>query len=336
MMLNPAGGAGLVDMHAHYYGEALLRALEARVGRLPRVERDPDGSRYLVTPTARLPIGRKYLSLDARLEWMAETGIAVQLITFPGALGPDALPIEESSAMVPRANDELADVNRTHPEVFPALGGLPLADMKAAAAELERCMAKGLIGAILPVNYFLDLSQMAKLEPVLRVANRLGAHLMIHPGPRADEPIVRTAWADCAEIRASTVALQDSLTHAMVTLMHADLGRRFPDLTVQVVNLGGSLPFILERMDHIAATRDVDGRAPSGRLGGIYVDCASLGSRALALAVEVFGADRVMLGTDYPIFATTLAQDAVRALPSSADRDQVGSGTARTILGRFR
>ncbi len=336
--MNPmgAGGAGLVDMHAHYYGEALLQALEARRGLLPRVDRDPDGTRYLVTPTARLPIGRKYLSLNARLAWMAETGIVTQMITFPGALGPDALAIEESRRIVPLANDELADVSRSYPGVFPALGGLPLADMKEAAVELERMMAKGLIGAILPVNYFLDLTQMAKLAPVLNAANRLGAHLMVHPGPRADEPIVRTAWADCAEIRASTVALQDSLTHAMITLMHADLEERFPDLTVQVVNLGGSLPFIVERMDHVAATRDAAGVAPSGRLGRLYVDCASLGPRALALAVAVFGADRVMLGTDYPIFATTLAQDAVRALPSAADRAQVGSGTARTILGRFR
>jgi aminocarboxymuconate-semialdehyde decarboxylase len=325
----------LIDMHSHYYGEALLAALEARTGRLPRVERDPDGTRFLVTPTARLPIGEKYVSLDARRAWMAETGIGVQLITFPGALGPDALPIAESAPLVAEANDELAAVSRAHPGVFPALAGLPLADMAEAARELERTVALGLVGAILPVNYFLDLGQLEKIRPVLEAANRVGAHLMVHPGPRADESIARTPWADLAEQRASTLALQDSLTHAAITLLYSDVAERYPDLSLQIVNLGGTLPFVLERLDHVAETRGAAGPRPSARLGGIHVDCASLGPRALGLAVEVFGAERVMLGTDYPIFATTLAQDAVRALPPDLGR-QVGHETAAAILRRCR
>jgi hypothetical protein len=69
-------------------------------------------------------------------------------------------------------------------------------------------------------------------------------------------------------------------------------------------------------------------------LGSIVFDCASLGPLALEMAVKVFGAERVMFGTDYPIFATDVSRDALRhADLSTAQRAMVAHGTARASLG---
>ena len=65
-------------------------------------------------------------------------------------------------------------------------------------------------------------------------------------------------------------------------------------------------------------------------------DCASLGPRALELAVQVFGADRIMMGTDYPIFTPHQVQHTVLAANiSGEDKVLILHGTAQRILDQL-
>ena len=322
----------LIDMHAHFYGETLFRHLAARE-EVPRVEGgDP---RWMVTTTSRFPLVGGFVSLADRLGWMDAQGIDRQLITFPGALGPDVLPVGEAVPLVRDVNDELADTARDHPARFVALAGLPLADVDAAIAELERAIRRGHVGAIIPSNYFATLATAATLEPLLAAADALGAHLMLHPGQRHDESLAPKVYADLTMHRASTIDLHGGITHAMLTLLHSGAMQRFPHVSWQVVNLGGGFPFMVERMDHIVATRDPAAPRPSQMFGDLVVDCASLGPRALECAVSVFGAGRVMFGTDYPIFTSDVSAHALGdAAIGEAARAQVASGTALAVLGR--
>jgi aminocarboxymuconate-semialdehyde decarboxylase len=324
----------MFDTHSHFYGETLFRHMAARAA-VPRVEVD-GGIRWMVTPTSRFPLVGGFVSLDERLGWMARQGISRQLITFPGALGPDVLPIGEARALVRDVNDELASVCAALPKRFSALAGLPLADIDEAARELHRAVsALKLVGAIIPSNYFHSLAGIEALAPMLEVANAVGAHLMLHPGQRHDESLEPRAWPDLAMHRASTIELHGGITHALLSLIHSDAMAKYPDITWQIVNLGGSFPFLVERMDHIVATRSPGGRPPSTMLGEIVFDCASLGPRALEMAVGVFGADRVMFGTDYPIFTSDVSAKALAsARLSDAERALVGSGTAEALFAR--
>lgn len=324
----------MFDTHAHFYGETLFRHLAARAD-VPRVETEA-GQRYMATPTSRFPLTGGFVSLDDRLAWMDHQGITRQLITFPGALGPDALPIEESRPLVRDVNDELSATCATHPARFSALAGLPLADIDESARELHRAVRSlRLAGAILPSNYFHSLAGIDALAPMLEVANEVGAHLMLHPGQRHDESLAPRNWPDLAMHRASTIDLHAGITHALVSLIYSDAMTRYPHITWQVVNLGGTFPFVVERMDHIVATRAPDGKRPSAMLGDIVFDCASLGPCALEMAVGVFGADRVMFGTDYPIFTSDVSAHALQAAHlTEADREWVASGTANAIFAR--
>jgi predicted TIM-barrel fold metal-dependent hydrolase len=323
---------GLIDTHSHYYGEALFAAL-ARRSEVPRVEGGTP--RFMVTSTSRFPLVGGFTGLDSRLDWMALQGIGHQVITFPGALGPDVLPLAEALPLVRAVNDELAAVCRAHPGRFTALAGLPLADMDAAVAELERAVrGLGLRGAILPGNYVLSGPLLRRLEPVLEAASALGAHLMFHPGHRHDENLAPKRYDDLTMHRASTLDLHNAISHATVTLIHAGLEERFPGATMQVVNLGGAFPMLVERMDHIVQTRDPAAPRPSGMLGRLCFDMASLGPRALEIGVKVLGADRVMFGTDYPIFDSRVSASALAAADiGDAARRAVGWGNAARILG---
>ena len=121
-----------------------------------------------------------------------------------------------------------------------------------------------------------------------------------------------------------------------ITLMYGDFLDAYPNVAVHLVNLGGTLPFILERLEGIAASRNIPGPEPRERLRRLYFDCASLGPRALEMAAKVIGADRIMLGTDYPIFQPNLLEDVVaKAELSDAERRMVVSGTAQSIIDRL-
>lgn len=326
---------GLVDTHSHYYGEALFAAL-ARRHAVPRVEAGEP--RWMVTSTSRFPLVNGFTSLDARLAWMDAQGIAHQIVTFPGALGPDVLPPAEAIPLVRAVNDELAAVCAAHPGRFTALAGLPLADRDAAVAELERAVRTlGLRGAIIPGNYASSAATLAWLHPVLEAASTLGAHLMVHPGHRHDEDLAPRRYDDLAIHRASTLDLHNAISHATVTLIHADLARRYPGATIQVVNLGGAFPMLVERMDHIVATRDALAPRPSTMLGNLVFDMASLGPRALEIGVKVLGAHRVMFGTDYPIFDSRVSTEALAAADiGPAARAAVASGNAHRVFGLAR
>ena len=97
---------------------------------------------------------------------MADQGIGHQVITFPGALGPDVLPAAEAVPLVRDVNDELAAVCAAHPARFIALAGLPLADIDASVAELERaCGSLGLRGAIIPSKLFPKFDGVGAAAP---------------------------------------------------------------------------------------------------------------------------------------------------------------------------
>lgn len=321
-----------IDMHSHYYG-GLVDSLRRRRDR-PFVAPDKTGRDVLHAMTASTVMAPGYVDPGARLAWMDAAGIATQLMTFPGALGVDVMALAEVEGMIRDFNDHLADLCRTSGGRFVGLAGLPLDDMAAAARELTRARRDlGLAGAILPGNFFLTMTDAARLRPVFAAADACGGLLMVHPGlmPGEEPP---APYADTSILRASALNLQASIAQMGLTLVMGPLLEDYPNVTVQLVNLGGTLPFILERVEAVARSRGVV--FPADRLQRMVYDTASLGPRAIETAAQVLGAERLMLGTDYPIFqpGAPLA-DVLQARLGEAERMQIRRETAGTILRRL-
>lgn len=321
-----------IDMHSHFYG-GLVDSLRRR-DRRPHVARDASGRDVLHAMTASTVMAEGYVDPAARLAWMDGAGITVQAMTFPGALGVDVMPAREIEGAIRDFNDHLAALCRGSDGRFVGLAGLPLDDMQAAAAEMRRArLDLGLAGAILPGNFFLADADAERLRPVFAAANDVGALLMVHPGlmPGEDPPPV---YPDHAILRASALNLQASIAQMGLTLVGGRLLDDHPDVTVQVVNLGGTLPFILERIVAVARSRGLE--FDQHRLRLMVYDTASLGPRAIETACRVIGADRLMLGTDYPIFTPDRPLDSLaEAAVGGADRDMIRHGTAGTLLRRL-
>lgn len=325
-----------IDLHAHWVPPELARALRERSGAVPRIEPLPSGGERLVMPIGTLAFHEGYVEPAVRIEFMERTGVRRQMLSLPGLFGVDSLPLAQAQPLVRGFNDALADLCRAHPSRFSGVAALPLADMDAAVAELRRARRElGLLGAILPVDGFLSEAEAARLAPLLAAGNELGAHFFVHPGRMpGDHPL--PAPPPDHELARRALAVQHEVGEAMVTLLLSEFLKPWPDVTVHVANLGGTFPAVVERMDHMVQLRDPSRPLPSSRARTVWVDCSSLGAGALQQAVRVFGADRVVLGTDCPIFDTQRTLAAVRGAGLTADgQERILSGNASALLARL-
>jgi predicted TIM-barrel fold metal-dependent hydrolase len=330
----------ITDFHAHWIPDALAAVLRKREAK-PRIAPGADGDERFYIHRESLAFGRAYGDLAGRLRFMDEHGVGRQLLSLAGLFGIDCLPGAEALPLVRCFNDATAAACRAHPGRFVGLAALPLADMATAVAELTRARRElGFAGAILPCDGFLSGAVAQSMRPLFEAGQKLGAHFFLHPGPLpealaagVEPPPVIT---DNADIRHTTLNIQARISQVMVTLLFTDFLDPYPDVTVHVANLGGTLPFVIERMDHVSRERTPDAPPPSTRLRRVHVDCASLGPRAIELAVAVFGADRVVLGTDCPIFSTAYSLGSIaEARISEPDRRMILSGNAEALLARF-
>ena len=325
----------IVDWHVHWLPPELADALRVRT-QPPRVVSGPEGERLDVHREV-LPVTPALIESGARIDFMDRHGVSRQVLSLPGLFGIDSLPADDAAPLVRLFNDALASLMAERPERFSALAALPLADRAAAVEELARAMnAPGFAGAILPADAFLTRREAETWAPLLDAANAHRAHIFIHPGP---VPVVGAQpppdFGDNTNLRHIVLDVQARLSAVTVTLTLTDFLDAFPDLTVQVANLGGSVPMMVERMDHVSSRRTPGAPLPSSRMSRIYVDTSSFGPRSIALAAGTFGAERVLLGTDHPIFDTARTLEAVRSsgLPE-ADIASILGGNGSALLHR--
>jgi predicted TIM-barrel fold metal-dependent hydrolase len=327
-----------IDFHTHYVSHALADALRRR-SVPPRIETLPDGSERFHLPVGFLQFGPEYIDMEARIAFMDRLRVRRQILSFPGLFGVDSLALDEAEPLLIPFNDDLAALCRREPGRFTGLAALPFADMDHAVAEYRRARTElGLIGAILPVNGFLSLAEAEKFKPIFEIAQEIGGHLFIHPGRRPDQVPADPGKAPPfpfpdTVLPRQALSVQADVANAMVTLLFTEFLDPYPDVSVHVANLGGTLPMVVERMDHVIRLRTDNEALPSTRMRRVYVDCSSLGPRAIEIAVAVYGADRIVFGTDCPIFRTDWSLDAVRtAKITPEDREKILNLNAERLL----
>ena len=306
----------MIDMHAHWKPAQVADALRAR-SREPRIVRNQDGAEVLKAPRmGETPIAEAFDDVGFHLGRMDRQGVQVSVLSLLGSFcWIEAQPMDVAVPLCRRVNDGFSEICEKHPGRFAAFAALPLTDLGAAADELERALGlPGVIGAQLPGNYFLTRKDGEAVRPLLEVANRHRAVLLIHHGPRPGDAFPKVGGdTDNARRRNGTLDMQASLSSVMVTLCLTDLLADYPDVRVVVHNLGGNIPYEVERMDHRSLLDTPDEELPSSRFrkAKVFVDCNSFGPRAIEAAVELYGAERIVCGTDGSAFGVDWTRKAL-------------------------
>jgi predicted TIM-barrel fold metal-dependent hydrolase len=330
----------MIDMHAHWKPAEVADALRAR-GKEPRILRNPDGAEVLKAPRmGETPLDQAFDDADVQLGRMDRQGVTVSVLSLLGSFcWVESQPPDVSGPLCRRVNDGLSAICQKHPGRFAAFAALPLTDISAAAAELERALwLPGMIGAQLPGNFFLTRDDAEATRPLLEVASRHRAVLFIHHGPRPGDAFPKVAGStDNARRRNGTLDMQASLSSVMVTLCLTDILASYPDVTIQVHNLGGNIPYEVERMDHRCLLDTPEEELPSSRFrkAKVYVDCNSFGPRAIEAAVSLYGAERIVCGTDGSAFGVDWTRKALAdAQIGEAAREQILHQNAAAMLAR--
>src|SRR5882724_2710118 len=307
----------MIDMHAHWRPAELADALRART-------KEPQA----------------FDDVDFHLGRMDRQGVEVSVLSLLGSFcWIESQPLEEAGPLCRAVNDGLSAICQEHPGRFAGYAALPLTDISAAAAELERALGlPGMIGAQIPGNYLLTRKDAEAMRPLLEVANRHRACLFIHHGPRPGDAFPKVASdTDNARRRNGTLDMQASLSSVMVTLCLTDYLADYPDAMIQVHNLGGNLPYEVERMDHRCLLDTPNEELPSSRVrkAKVYVDCNSFGPRAIEAAVSLYGAERIVCGTDGTEFGCDWTRKALAEAQIGAEaREQILHGNAAAMLAR--
>jgi predicted TIM-barrel fold metal-dependent hydrolase len=327
-----------IDMHSHWYPETLVEALKAR-GELPYVKSGDDGTHTLFYKGTDAPVRPGYTHFGPRMEELDRFGVDTHVVSLGNRMlnAMTSMGAEEATPLTQLYNDGASLESQAHPGRVYGLAMLPFENMSAAIEEFHRAMElPGIIGATLPGNGFLDTDRARRYVPLLEAAQqRGGAHFLVHQVYEfQDFAELPPRAPDNAGPRQSTLEMQSRLSSIMVTLNMTNFLDPFPGVTVQVHNLGGNLPMEISRMDHINLFRGTGDALPSSRCRRTLVDCNSLGAGAIELGVSLYGADRIMFGTDGSAFG---AEWSVRAIEEARiedwEKQAILEGTAAALLG---
>ncbi len=338
----PAPGAAglrpLVDWHSHLITPGELRFLSGRP-KAPRVYADAQGRQLFENLTTVSAVAREAAptspsDLAQRLRHLDASGIQRQLLSYTVAIGYDAtLPVEELRPFFRGLNDELAAIVRQHPDRFLGVAALPTADPVWAAEELTRAHRElGLIGGALPLNAFTTLAGARTLAPLFAAAQKLGSHFFVHRAPASatvpgQPPLIIPTDTDA--LRWSVIS-NTHLVNGALTLGLTDFLDPYPDVSVQVIMLGGFFPYLIDSI--IAAGPRLGLKDPLARLRRIYLEPGPYSGSSpnwVAYAAEKFGADRILFGTDYGVGGGAATD---RLAPSVAALDKVLTPAQRQLL----
>jgi aminocarboxymuconate-semialdehyde decarboxylase len=169
-------------------------------------------------------------------------------------------------------------------------------------------------------------------EPFWTRAEESGAVVFLHPfGCTLDERLDQ--W-----YLSNTVGQPTENAVALSHLIFSGVLDRHPGLKLIAAHGGGYLPTHIGRSDHAWSTRPDTGAAcahpPSSYLKRLYFDSLVHDPHVLRELIRVAGADRVLLGSDFPFDMGT--EDPVGALRAArlpeADFHAVRGGNAAALL----
>lgn len=244
-------------------------------------------------------IRHKLVDPKERLADMDRMGIDVQAISpapFQYYYWTDSEVCRATSRCV---NDRLAEIAAEHSDRFVALGTVPLQKTELAIEELERIVKKlGMRGIEINTNVNGEELSTERLRPFWAKVEELGALVFMHPmgfteGQRLTDHYLNNLVGQPLE---STIAVSH--------LIFGGVLDSHPGLKICIAHGGGFLPVYSGRMDHAYRARSDCrhgvSKQPSEYLKQLYYDTVVFSREHLVYLVERYGADHLMLGTDYP------------------------------------
>jgi aminocarboxymuconate-semialdehyde decarboxylase len=297
-----------VDVHTHLSvpAAAALAAPYFRPDYEPRTRFSSEETlRYNAAYRASARNTAQFEDAETRLADMERQGVDVQVLSVPPTEYFYWLDEAEALRAVRLQHERFAEVVARWPDRFAAVANVPMNHPKLAVevlTEARRDFAFG--GFELSADVLgADLDDR-RFDPVWEAAVELGMTAILHPQGFTHGERFRDYYL------VNVMCMPLASTLAVTRMILGGVWMRHPELRMLVVHGGGYLPFYSARTDHAYAVRPelrhhID-RPPSEFLRGLYFDTNVFEPRMVEQLVADFGADHVLIGTDYPFDMSTV------------------------------
>ena len=238
---------------------------------------------------------------EQRLADMDSLGVDVHVLSTWTRLYNYDLPTSDCLAIARDCNDSLGELVKQWPTRFMGIGTLPMQDVNAAIAELERCMTQlGLKGA--QINDHVNGSPMGEDEflPFWKAVEEMGAVILFH----------QSEGDTVVQYRSNNYHLNNTIgnladrTVTYASLVYGGVMDKHPDLKICLSHGGGYTAFGAGRLDRgwqvRSEARVTLNQPPSRYLSDFYYDCLTHSEDALRFLIDTVGVGQVVMGSDWP------------------------------------
>ena len=313
----------IIDFHVHMLDEHVFRASTNKTvfsgfGANPATEPRP-GARALL---------ERMMKPETVIEDMDARGIDMAVVTASTVLqGTSWADPETDLELCRRCNATAAEWEAKYPARFVSSVVLPLQDPAVSLRELNRKIRVINAGSSYNGVYLGDPAYHAFWEAV----NDIGATVWIHPEGVRDPWFQRYAlWNSAGQ------SIEEA--KVMASLIYEGVMHKYPDLKVVIAHGGGYFPHYMGRMDRNFLNRpdtvkNTGGRKPSDFLRSFHYDTCVYDPQVLKVLVERIGADRMVMGSDYPVGEKDPVGWIQNIPLSSSETEQICGGNAARLLG---
>ncbi|WP_214405637.1 amidohydrolase family protein [Pseudonocardia lacus] len=292
----------LVDAHTH----VLPRDYPAGAPEcFPRMEPiDGDSARELLWGALRYRARDVFFDAERRVAEQEAEGVDVEVLSpMPPLLRYD-LPAAEGLSLARHVNEFTAALSAAAPGRLIGFGMVPMQDPDAAAAELKAIRDQGLCGVEITSNVLGASIGEERFRGFFTEAQRLDLPVFVHAMPAATDRLPKSAAGTYV------VGLEGAM--AAASMIAGGTAEACPDLRISFSHGAGGLAMMLPRAQYFwAGTWNEEpakpdraiahvGPAPLELARRFWYDGAVFDRRAVRYLVDLLGADRLLVGSDYP------------------------------------
>ncbi|TDI85147.1 MAG: amidohydrolase [Caldithrix sp.] len=326
-----------IDIHTHILPETWpdLRARYGYGGFISLEHHKPCCAKMMLDGKFFREIQDNCWSPETRMQDCDTQSVNVQVLsTIPIMFSYWAKP-EDTLDLATILNDHIAGIVSDYPKRFIGLGTLPMQAPDLAIRELERCVKQLDLPGVQIGTHINDWNLNDEhLFPVFQAAEELGAAVFVHPWDMMGKDKMTKYWLPWL------VGMPAETSLAICSMIFGGVLERLPKLRVAFAHGGGSFPATIGRIEHGFNVRPdlcaVDNPVgPKEYLGKFYLDSLVHDARMLSYLIELVGADRVALGSDYPFPLGELQPGKlIESMPdlSAATKERLLNGSALAWL----